>query len=96
MMSYGYKLMSEEHGPRDLVRNACRAEQAGFDFVAISDHYDPWLYSQGHSPPAWTVLGAIAARTQRIGLATAVTCPTSRSCISRPSTRSAGSCATCA
>ena len=78
MMSYGYKLMSEEHGPRDLVRNACRAEQAGFDFVAISDHYDPWLYSQGHSSLAWTVLGAIAARTQRIGLATAVTCPTIR------------------
>ena len=34
MMSYGYKLMSEEHGPRDLVRNACRAEQAGFEDVA--------------------------------------------------------------
>src|SRR3977135_846967 len=78
MMSYGYKLMSEEHGPRDLVRNACRAEQAGFDFVAISDHYDPWLYSQGHSPQAWSVLGAIAATTERIGLATAVTCPTIR------------------
>jgi len=72
MVTYGYKLMSEEHGPSDLVRNACRAEEAGFDFVAISDHYHPWLSSQGHSPFAWTVLGAIAARTQRIGLATAV------------------------
>jgi G6PDH family F420-dependent oxidoreductase len=78
MTSYGYKLMSEEHGSRDLVQNACRAEQAGFDFAAISDHYEPWLYSQGHSPLAWTVLGAIAARTERIGLATAVTCPTIR------------------
>lgn len=78
MTSYGYKLMSEEHSPHELVRNACRAEQAEFDFAAISDHYDPWLQSQGHSPQAWTVLGAIAATTERIGLATAVTCPTIR------------------
>lgn len=78
MPKYGYKLMSEEHGPNDLVRNASRAEEAGFDFVAISDHFHPWLSSQGHSPAAWTVLGAIAARTQRIGLVTAVTCPTIR------------------
>jgi G6PDH family F420-dependent oxidoreductase len=78
MPAYGYKLMSEEHGPGDLVRNACRAEEVGFDFVAISDHYHPWLSSQGHSPFAWSVLGAIAARTQRVGLVTAVTCPTHR------------------
>jgi G6PDH family F420-dependent oxidoreductase len=78
MPKYGYKLMSEEHGPTDLVRNASRAEEAGFDFVAISDHFHPWLSSQGHSPAAWTVLGAIAARTQRVGLVTAVTCPTIR------------------
>jgi G6PDH family F420-dependent oxidoreductase len=75
MPTFGYKLMSEEHGPRDLVTNACRAEEAGFDFVAISDHFHPWLTSQAHSPLAWTVLGAIAAQTHRIGLATAVTCP---------------------
>jgi G6PDH family F420-dependent oxidoreductase len=78
MATYGYKLMSEEHGPKALVQNACRAEEAGFDFVAISDHFHPWLSSQGHSPLAWTVLGAIAARTQRVRLATAVTCPTVR------------------
>jgi G6PDH family F420-dependent oxidoreductase len=78
MTTYGYKLMSEEHGPKELVRNACRAEEAGFDFLAISDHYHPWLSSQGHSPLAWTVLGAIAARTQRAKLVTAVTCPTIR------------------
>jgi G6PDH family F420-dependent oxidoreductase len=78
MATYGYKLMSEEHGPRELVRNACRAEEAGFDFVAISDHFHPWLSSQGHSPFAWTVLGAVAARTQKVKLATAVTCPTIR------------------
>lgn len=75
MATYGYKLMSEEHGPQELVRNAVQAEKAGFDFVAISDHFHPWSERQAHSPAAWTVLGAIAARTERVGLVTAVTCP---------------------
>ena len=78
MLKFGYKLMSEEHGPNELVRNASQAEELGFDFVAISDHFHPWLSSQGHSPAAWTVLGAIAATTRRVGLVTAVTCPSLR------------------
>jgi G6PDH family F420-dependent oxidoreductase len=78
MLKLGYKLMSEEHGPKELVRNACRAEEAGFDFAAISDHFSPWLEEQGHSPLAWPVLGAIAQATKRLGLMTSVTCPTMR------------------
>src|SRR5689334_6379066 len=78
MIEFGYKLMSEEHGPAALVRNAVRAEQAGFDFAAISDHFSPWLDEQGHSPFAWSVLGAAATATSRIGLMTAVTCPIMR------------------
>src|SRR3954468_14564798 len=74
----GYKLMAEEHGPAALVRNAVRAEQAGFNFAAISDHFSPWLDEQGHSPFAWSVLGAAANATSRIGLMTAVTCPIMR------------------
>ncbi len=77
-MQIGYKLAAEAFGPTELIRQAVRAEAAGFDFVEISDHYHPWLDIQGHSPFAWTVLGAIAARTERIGLATGVTCPTVR------------------
>lgn len=77
-MEIGYKLAAEAFGPRELVRQAVRAEAAGFDFVEMSDHFHPWLEAQGHSPFAWTVLGAIAARTERIGLATGVTCPTVR------------------
>ncbi|GAA2434720.1 TIGR03557 family F420-dependent LLM class oxidoreductase [Streptomyces macrosporus] len=77
-MQIGYKLAAEAFGPTELVRQAVRAEQAGFDFVEISDHYHPWLDNQGHSPFAWTVLGTIAAKTERIGLATGVTCPTVR------------------
>ena len=75
MVKLGYKLMTEEHGPADLVRNAVLAEQAGFDFVSISDHFHPWLKAQGHAPFAWSVLGAIAHATSRIGLATGLTCP---------------------
>ncbi|RZS68504.1 G6PDH family F420-dependent oxidoreductase [Agromyces ramosus] len=77
-MEYGYKLSAEGFGPQELVRQAVLAEASGFDFVEISDHYHPWLDSQGHSPFAWTVLGAIAASTDAIGLATGVTCPTVR------------------
>lgn len=78
MTTYGYKLMTEEHGPKDLLQNGVRAEEVGFDFLAISDHFHPWLKSQGHAPFAWTVLGALAAQTQRVKLVTAVTCPTIR------------------
>jgi G6PDH family F420-dependent oxidoreductase len=78
MLKLGYKLMSEEHGPASLVRNAKRAEDAGFAFVAISDHFSPWLEEQGHAPLAWPVLGALANATRRIGLMTAVTCPIMR------------------
>jgi G6PDH family F420-dependent oxidoreductase len=75
MVALGYKLMSEEHGPKDLVRNLLLAEQAGFDLAAISDHFSPWIEEQGHAPFAWSVLGALAQATTRIGLMTAVTCP---------------------
>ena len=57
MTRFGYTLMCEQSGPRDLVRDAARAEQAGFDFEVISDHYSPWLDSQGHAPNAWATLG---------------------------------------
>lgn len=77
-MQIGYKLAAEAFGPKELVRQAVLAEEAGFDFVEISDHYHPWLDNQGHSPFAWTVLGTIAAKTSRIELATGVTCPTVR------------------
>jgi G6PDH family F420-dependent oxidoreductase len=74
-MQIGYKLAAEGFGPAELVRQAVLAERAGFDFVEISDHFHPWLDNQGHSPFAWSVLGSIAAKTERIGLATGVTCP---------------------
>lgn len=77
-MEIGYKLSSEEHSANDLVRYARRAEELGFGFAAISDHYHPWTDKQGHSPFVWNVLGALAHTTERINFLTAVTCPTVR------------------
>jgi G6PDH family F420-dependent oxidoreductase len=74
-MKVGYWLSSEEHGPKELVENAVRAEAAGFEHVLISDHIHPWVDAQGHSPFVWGVIGAIGYATDRIRLGTAVTCP---------------------
>jgi G6PDH family F420-dependent oxidoreductase len=78
MTRFGYTLMTEQSGPRELVEYAIRAENVGFDFEVSSDHYSPWLVSQGHAPYAWSVLGAVAAVTTRVEIATYVTCPTMR------------------
>ena len=78
MTRFGYTLMTEQSGPRELVRYAVAAEEAGFDFEVSSDHYSPWLTEQGHSPYAWSVLGAVAHATERVELMTYVTCPTMR------------------
>lgn len=78
LRSLGYKLSSEEFGARELVRQARRAEEAGFGFAAVSDHYHPWTDEQGHSPFVWGVLGAIAEATGNLHLLTGVTCPTIR------------------
>jgi coenzyme F420-dependent glucose-6-phosphate dehydrogenase len=74
----GYTLSSEEHGPRALVEHATRAEQVGFSFAGISDHFHPWIDRQGNSPFVWGVLGAISQATERLRLVTGVTCPTTR------------------
>jgi G6PDH family F420-dependent oxidoreductase len=78
MTKFGYTLMCEQSGPAALVQDAVAAEGAGFDFEVISDHYFPWLDSQGHSPNTWPVLGAVAHATQQVELMTYVTCPTMR------------------
>lgn len=75
---YGLTLSSEEHGPSTLVDIARAAEEAGFDFISISDHYHPWISEQGHSPFVWSVLGAIAQATDTIGVGVGVTCPIMR------------------
>jgi G6PDH family F420-dependent oxidoreductase len=78
MTSFGYTMMTEQSRPDQLVRDLQQAEQVGFDFSVCSDHYQPWLDAQGHAGYAWSILGAAAQATERIGLMTYVTCPTLR------------------
>ena len=78
MTTWGYTLSSEEFPASVLVRQGSSAEDAGFDFVTVSDHFHPWTRSQGHSPFAWTTIGALALGTDRVRVGTGVTCPIMR------------------
>jgi G6PDH family F420-dependent oxidoreductase len=73
--SYGFTLWSELNGPKQMLAQATAAEEAGFDFLGMSDHFHPWLERHTDSPFAWSALGAVAATTERVGLVTLVTCP---------------------
>jgi len=77
IVQIGFWISSEEHGPLEMVRAAQRAEQAGFPYVQISDHFHPWIDRQGQSPFVWSVIGGIAATT-KLTVGTGVTCPTIR------------------
>jgi G6PDH family F420-dependent oxidoreductase len=76
-MRIGCFLACEEFGPRELVDQARRAEEAGFHALWISDHYHPWNDEQGHSAFVWSVIGALADATS-LPVTTGVTCPTVR------------------
>ncbi|KZX20490.1 TIGR03557 family F420-dependent LLM class oxidoreductase [Rathayibacter tanaceti] len=78
MARFGYTLMTEQSGPKQLVGYAVDAERLGFDFAVSSDHFSPWLTEQGHASYAWTLLGAVAQATSTIDLTTYVTAPTIR------------------
>lgn len=75
MIEPGYAMSSEEHTPNNLVQHARRAEELGFPFALISDHFHPWVDKQGHSPFVWSVLGGIATATHKLRVGTGVTCP---------------------
>jgi G6PDH family F420-dependent oxidoreductase len=78
MVNIGYTLMCEQTDPRELVRQASGAEQAGFPYAVISDHYFPWVTSMGHSGYAWSILGAMTQVTSTLEFMTYVTCPIMR------------------
>ena len=78
MPELGFAFSSEDHAPQELVRQAHAAEEAGFTFGLISDHFHPWTDKQANSPFVWSVIGGIAQVTERFRLGTGVTCPTIR------------------
>ena len=75
MVKIGYSLSSEEFAPTDLVSCAKLAQDAGFEFALISDHFHPWTNSQPNSPFVWSVLGALSQSADRMQFGTGVTCP---------------------
>ncbi len=78
MIKIGYSLITEEHPPERLLKHAEQAERCGFSHLVVSDHFHPWLSSQGHSPFVWNILGALSVVTGEIEIGTAVTCPIRR------------------
>ena len=77
-LKLGYKASAEQFGPRALCNFAIEAERMGFDSVFVSDHLQPWRHSDGHAPFAFSWLGAVGERTDRVLLGTSVTTPTFR------------------
>ena len=75
MPNFGFALSSELHGPNELVDYAVRAEELGFDYLTVSDHYHPWIPEQGESPFVWSTLGGVARAVDNVPIATGVTCP---------------------
>jgi G6PDH family F420-dependent oxidoreductase len=71
----GFWISSEEHGPKEMIRAAQRAEAVGFPYVQVSDHFHPWTDRQGQSPFVWSVIAGIAATTKTLTVGTGVTCP---------------------
>ena len=74
----GFQLAHEQFTVPELVELGIAADQAGFDLLAVSDHFQPWQANEGHSGQAWITMSAIGQRTQRIRMGTTVTCPTFR------------------
>lgn len=74
----GFQLAHEQFTVPELVDLGIAADTAGFDLLAVSDHFQPWQANEGHSGQAWITMSAIGQRTQRIRMGTTVTCPTFR------------------
>lgn len=77
-VTLGFVLAEEQFPLPELVDLGVQAEQAGFDAIWTSDHYEPWQDNQGHAGFAWVMLAALGQRTSRIRLGTGITCPTYR------------------
>src|SRR6476469_5459252 len=74
----GYKASAEQFGPVELLDFSIHAEQVGFDSVVISDHFQPWRHTGGHSPFSFAWLAAVGERTERVLLGTSVVAPSYR------------------
>lgn len=74
-MKFAWLCSHESYQPETLVAQAVLAERSGFDVVTGADHFHPWVDDQSAASFVWTWLGAVAQATERVELATSVTCP---------------------
>lgn len=74
----GFMLAHEQFRLPELLDIGVAAENAGFDVLAHSDHFQPWQANEGHSGEAWVTMAALGQRTKRVWMGTTVTCPTFR------------------
>jgi coenzyme F420-dependent glucose-6-phosphate dehydrogenase len=77
-LTLGYKASAEQFPPQRLLDLAVAAEEAGFDSVWTSDHFQPWRHTDGHAPNALVWLGAATQATRRVTLGTSVLTPSFR------------------
>jgi coenzyme F420-dependent glucose-6-phosphate dehydrogenase len=78
VLKLGYKASAEQFGPRELLDFSVFAEEAGFESVFVSDHFQPWKHTDGHAPNSLAWLGALGASTKRVVIGTSVATPTFR------------------
>jgi coenzyme F420-dependent glucose-6-phosphate dehydrogenase len=78
VLRLGYKASAEQFGPSELLRFAIEAEEAGFESVMVSDHFQPWRHTDGHAPNVFAWLGALTQATRRVAIGTSVLTPTYR------------------
>ena len=74
----GYKASAEQFGPSTLLDFTVQAERHGFELAGVSDHFQPWRHTGGHSPAAIPWLAAAGQRTSGLVLGTSVLTPTLR------------------
>lgn len=75
MTRFAYFCGHEQWQPEELVEHATLAESAGFDMLVVSEHFHPWVDDDSAAGFAFSTIGAMAAATERIELATGVTTP---------------------
>jgi coenzyme F420-dependent glucose-6-phosphate dehydrogenase len=63
MAMIGYHASHEQFSPSRLLRLVQQAEQAGFDCIHSSDHFQPWGFNQGESGFSFSWLGAALQAT---------------------------------
>ncbi len=77
-VEFGFRAVTEEYPPKQLIEQIIAAEKAGFDFITASDHFHPWFHVNAQAPQVWIVLAAAASITKKVELGTGVTSPFSR------------------